>query len=199
MLRSLSFSLLWRGLLAIAIGVASVAWPDITVGAFVILFAVYALLAAVTDFGRAFSSDRVGPVVGYLLLALLSVTAAIVALVWPDITALALTIWVAAWALVTGVLEITMAFAGMKTAGERAMWGLGGLISAALGIVLLIRPDIGALSLATVFGLFSIAYGVTMIMLSMNTRRLGGDATHLSDELTSSSEPAHGRRLDRTS
>ena len=198
MLRSLSFSLLWRGLLAIAIGVVSVAWPDITVGAFVILFAIYAFLAAVTDFGRAFSSDRVGPVVGWLLLAVLSVAAGVVALAWPDITALALTIWVAVWALVTGVVEIGMAFTGMQTAGERALWGLGGLISVALGVVLLIRPDLGALSLATVFGLFSIAYGVTMIMLAMNARAPGTAVTQPGDDVASSGEPAHGRRLDRT-
>jgi len=41
--------LLWRGLLAIVVGVVSVAWPNITVGALVILFAVYAFIAAGTD------------------------------------------------------------------------------------------------------------------------------------------------------
>lgn len=51
----LSSSLLWRGLLAIAVGIVSVVWPGITVGAFVILFAVYAILAAGTDVARAFS------------------------------------------------------------------------------------------------------------------------------------------------
>ena len=87
---SLSTSLLLRGLLAIAVGIVSVAWPNITVGAFVIVFAVYAFIAAVMDALRAFSSSRAGPVAGYLLLALLSAAAGVVALVWPNITALAL-------------------------------------------------------------------------------------------------------------
>jgi hypothetical protein len=64
---SLSSSLLWRGLLAIAVGIVSVIWPNITVSAFVILFAVYAFIAAGTDVMRAFSSKRAGPVAGYLL------------------------------------------------------------------------------------------------------------------------------------
>lgn len=85
-------NLLWRSALAIIIGLIAVIWPDITVGAFVILFAVYAFLSAIMDGSRAFSSDRAGPVIGWLLLALLSVVAGIVALAWPDITALALTI-----------------------------------------------------------------------------------------------------------
>jgi uncharacterized membrane protein HdeD (DUF308 family) len=174
---SVSSSLLWRGLLAIVIGVVSVAWPNITVGAFVILFAVYAFFAAIADTTRAFASDRAGPVVGYLLLALLSVAAGVVALVWPSITALALTIWVAAWALVTGALEVALAFRRGEPAGQRAMWALGGLISIALGVVLLIRPDIGALSLATVFGLFSIVYGFTCLTLALQARRVGKAVT----------------------
>jgi uncharacterized membrane protein HdeD (DUF308 family) len=174
MFSSLSSSLLWRGILAIAIGVISVAWPNITLGAFVLLFAVYAFIAAGAETVRAFRSDTAGPVVGYLLLALLSLAAGVVALVWPGITAEVLTIWVAAWAFVTGVVEVALAFQRNQTAGERAIWALTGLISIALGVVLAIRPDIGAVSLATVFGLFSIVYGVSTLILSFQVRRVGG-------------------------
>jgi uncharacterized membrane protein HdeD (DUF308 family) len=178
---SVSRSLLLRGLLAIVVGVVSVAWPDITVGAIVILFAIFAFIAGVTDAMRAFSSDRAGPVVGYLLLALLSVVAGVVALAWPGITAEVLTIWVAAWALVTGVVEVALTFRQGATAGERAMWILGGLVSIALGVVLFIRPDIGALSLATVFGLFAIVYGVSTVVLSMQARKVSGTVHRLVD------------------
>jgi uncharacterized membrane protein HdeD (DUF308 family) len=167
---SLSASLRWRGLLAIVIGVVSVAWPNITVGAFVVLFAVFAFIAAFSDAARAFASDRAGPVVGWLLLGLLSLAAGVVALAWPGATALVITIWIAAWAFVTGVFEVAMAFRQGETAGERAMWALGGLISVALGIVLAFRPDIGAVSLATVFGLFSIVYGISALVLSTQAR-----------------------------
>ena len=176
---SLSSSLLWRGLLAIAIGIVSVVWPGITVGAFVILFAVYAFIAAGTDTIRAFSSKRAGPVAGYLLLAVLSLAAGIVALVWPGITALALVLWVAAWAVVTGVVEVAMAFREGGAAGTRAMWSLSGLISIALGVVLFIHPDVGATSLATVFGLFGIFYGVSAVVLSIQTRNAASTTRRL--------------------
>ena len=176
---SLSRSLLWRGLLAIVIGVVSVAWPNITVGAIVLLFAVYAFIAAVTDGMRAFSSDSAGPVFGYLLLAVLSVVAGVIALVWPGITALVLTIWVAAWALVTGIVEVALTFRLGASAGERAMWVLSGLVSIVLGIVLFIRPDIGALSLATVFGLFAIIYGASSVVLSVRARKAKSAARRL--------------------
>ena len=179
MFKSLASSLLWRGLLAVAVGVLSVAWPGITVGAFVIVFAIYAFIGAGMDAARAFTSDRAGPVAGYLLLALLSGAAGVVALAWPGITALALTIWVAAWAFVTGFVEVTLAFGRDETAGERARWGLTGLVSIALGVVLAIRPDIGALTLATVFGLFSIVYGVTLLTLAAQAHEVDATAERL--------------------
>jgi uncharacterized membrane protein HdeD (DUF308 family) len=174
---SLSTSLLWRGLLAIAVGIVSVAWPNITVGAFVIVFAVYAFIAAAMDAVRAFSSRSAGPVVGYLLLAVLSAAAGVVALVWPNITALVLVLWIAIWAAVTGIIEVVLAFRQGETAGERALWAITGLVSVALAVVLFIRPDIGALSLATVFGLFSIFYGTSALILSFQARKVGS-ATH---------------------
>jgi uncharacterized membrane protein HdeD (DUF308 family) len=124
MFSSVSSALLWRGLLAVAIGIVSVAWPHITVGAFIILFAIYAFVAAGSDAARTFSSDRAGPVTGYLFLALLSFAAGVIALLWPGLTTLVLTLCIAAWALVTGIMEVILAFWQDETAGERAMWAL---------------------------------------------------------------------------
>lgn len=115
------------------------------------------------------------------MLALLSVAAGMIALLWPGLTALVLTLCIAAWALVTGLMEVILAFWRDETVGERAMWALGGLVSIALGVVLGLRPDIGALSLATVFGLFSIIAGVSALVLSARARRASGIATRLAN------------------
>jgi uncharacterized membrane protein HdeD (DUF308 family) len=156
-------TLAWRGALAVVIGVIAVIWPGITLGAFVTLFAVYALLAAGVDTIRAFSGSRAGPLLGYLLLAVISVAAAIVALAWPGITVLVLTIWVALWAAATGFSELYLAFGPGEAAGERLMWTLTGLVSIVFAFVLVVRPIAGAIALATVFGFFSIFYGVMAI------------------------------------
>ncbi|GAA2361332.1 hypothetical protein [Dactylosporangium salmoneum] len=50
----------------------------------------------------------------------------------------------AAWAAVTGVAELLIAFHEGETAGQRAFLSLSRLISVALGAVLFIRPGIGA-------------------------------------------------------
>ena len=179
----ISHSLLWRGLLAIVIGVISVVWPNVTVGALAILFAVYAFIAAAMDAVRGLRSDRAGPVFGWLLLSLLSIAAGIVALAWPAITALVLTVWVGVWAFITGIVEIAVTFQGSKTAGERSLWMLSGLVSVALAVVLFLRPDIGALSLATVFGLYAIVYGVSAVVLSGQARRAASARPRLVDSV----------------
>jgi uncharacterized membrane protein HdeD (DUF308 family) len=169
--------LVWKGALSLIIGVVAVAWPGITVGAFVLLFAVYAFLAGGMEAMQAFGSGSAGPVVGRLLLALLDVSAGIVAIVWPGITALVLVLVVAAWAFVAGVFELSMAFQDGESAGERAFLGLAGLVSIALGIVLSIRPDIGALTLAQVYGLFSIVSGISILVLAANVGAAGRKPT----------------------
>ena len=59
-LKSLSTSLILRGVLAVAVGVIALAWPKVTVLALVIVFAVYAFVAAGLEVMRAFSSARPG-------------------------------------------------------------------------------------------------------------------------------------------
>jgi uncharacterized membrane protein HdeD (DUF308 family) len=169
-MKSLSATLIWRAVLAIVIGFIAIAWPGITVEAFVILFAIYAFLAATTEFGVALASRRAGSVLGHVLLALISVAAAITALAWPGITALALVLVIAVWAFLLGVMEIGLAFRAGETAGERALLGLTGLVSVALAASFWVRPDIGAITLAEVYGLFSIVSGVSGLVIAMNVR-----------------------------
>lgn len=167
---SLSKMLYWRGTLGVAVGAVSVIWPGITVGAFVILFAAYAFLAGGSDLVHAFSGERIGPVLGHLLLAVLSLATGVLALAWPGITVFVLTIWVATWALLVGGVEFYLAFRRGEMAGERAMWLFNAAVSAVLGLVLLVRPDIGAVTLASVFGLFAIIYGISAFILAGRIR-----------------------------
>ena len=110
MLKSLSSSLILRGILAVIVGIVAVAWPQVTVFALVIVFGVYAFVAAGLEAMRAFRSDSGGPVIGHLLLGLIDVGAGMVALAWPGLTALALTLIVAIWAIVGGLTEFGLGF-----------------------------------------------------------------------------------------
>jgi uncharacterized membrane protein HdeD (DUF308 family) len=171
MLKSLSTSLILRGLLALGIGVVALAWPGVTVLALVIVFAVYAFIAAGLQAMQAFSSRTAGPVFGHLLLGLVDIAAGVIAIAWPVPTALVLVLVVASWAIVTGIVEIVVAFRKGEQAGTRAMFILGGLVSAALGVVLFARPGMGAISLALLFGFFNLVAGSGMLVRGIEVRR----------------------------
>jgi uncharacterized membrane protein HdeD (DUF308 family) len=56
MFKSVSNSLILRGVLALIVGIIALAWPSVTILALVILFAVYAFMDAGFEGMRAFSS-----------------------------------------------------------------------------------------------------------------------------------------------
>jgi len=173
MFKSSSISLILLGVLAIIVGIIALAWPGVTILALVILFAVYAFIDAGLQAMRAFSSRTAGPVFGHLLLGLVDLAAGVVALVWPGPTALVLVLIVGIWAVTGGFFEIFAAFQSGETAGTRALFILGGLVSIAFGVVLFSRPNVGAVTLALLFGLFSIIYGVSQITMGVEVRRTG--------------------------
>jgi uncharacterized membrane protein HdeD (DUF308 family) len=175
MLKNLSTSLIVRGVLAVIVGIIAIAWPGITVFALVIVFAIYAFMDACLETARAFTSRTAGPVLGHLLLALIDIAAGVVAVVWPGPTALVLVIVVAAWAFVSGFFELFVAFQSGETAGTRAMFILAGLVSIAFGVVLAARPGIGAVTIALLFGLYSLIFGTSEIVLGIDVHR-GGKA-----------------------
>ena len=63
MVRNMSTSLILRGILAIIIGIIAIAWPGVTVLALAILFAIYAYVAAILEFERAFAGGGAKPVI----------------------------------------------------------------------------------------------------------------------------------------
>ena len=173
MLKSLSTSLIARGILAVIVGITALAWPSVTVLALVIVFAIYAFIAAGLQAVRAFSSRNAGPVVGHLLLGLADLAAGAVALAWPEPTALVLVLIVGVWAVIAGLVEFSAAFASGEPAGTRAMLILGGLVTIAFGVVLCARPGIGAVTIALLFGLFNLIAGIWMLVQGIELRWTG--------------------------
>ena len=108
---------------------------------------------------------------GHLLLGLVDLAAGVIALAWPGPTALVLVLIVGIWAITAGVVEIAAAFATGEPAGTRALFILAGLISIAFGVVLCARPGIGAVTLALLFGLFNLIYGISVLAHGIELRQ----------------------------
>ena len=179
MFKSSSASLILLGILAVIVGIVAVAWPGVTILALVIVFAVYAFADAGLQAVRAFSGRAAGPVVGRLLLGLIDLAAGVFALAWPAPTAFVLVIVVAAWAVAGGVAEFSAGFQAGESAGTRALFIVSGLVSVAFGVLLFARPGVGAVTLALLFGLYTLIYGFSQITAGIQVRHLGRDVKSL--------------------
>jgi uncharacterized membrane protein HdeD (DUF308 family) len=163
--------LLVRGIAAILFGIAVLVWPGIALTVLVLLWGAYALVDGVFAMvmgvrGRTYYRDWWVTV----LEGVVSIIAGVVAFMWPGVTALALLYVVAAWAIITGILEIAAAIQLRKEISGEFWLGLGGVLSVALGVLLALYPGAGMVSLLVVLGIYAIVFGVALTILSFRVR-----------------------------
>ena len=162
---------LLRGIAGILFGLATFFAPGISLAALVLVFGAFAfadgILAIITAIRRRGSSNRWWMM---LLHGLVGVAVGVVTFIWPDITALVLVYLIAAWALVTGGLEIAAAIRLRKVISDEWLLILSGLAAVALGIVLVFFPEPGALALVLLIGAYALVSGVLLIALAFRLR-----------------------------
>ena len=159
-----------RAVLAVAFGLIALFWPDLTLLALAIGFGVYAILDGVTSVIDAFRTRGHSRWWLGLLGGLVSIVAGVLALIWPGITVLVLAIVVGAWAVVTGIAEITAAVRLRRAGGRTWLLGLAGALSVIAGILIVLWPREGAIGLAVLLGAFVVVYGVVLGALAVSMR-----------------------------
>ncbi len=165
------WALVVRGLIAIALGIVTLIWPGVTIGALVLLFGVYALLDGVLSFIGAVRASKHHERWGFLIgEGIIGVLAGVATFAWPAITTIALVYVVAVWAVVTGVLEILAASRLRRHIAGEILLGLAGVISIAFGILLVASPLAGALVIAVWIGVYELIFGVTLLALGVRLR-----------------------------
>lgn len=160
--------LLIQGIAAIAFGVLAFFWPGITLFVLVLLFAAYALVEGITAIGLAIagrSAERSWWEM--LLVGLLGVAAGLIAFFWPGITALALLVIIAAWAIVRGIFEIAAAIQLRKMIKNEWLLIVAGVLSIAFGVLLLVWPAAGALAVVWLIAIYAVVFGIVAIALSL--------------------------------
>jgi uncharacterized membrane protein HdeD (DUF308 family) len=159
-------SLLFRGVLAIIFGIIALVAPGIALLAIIIVFGAYALVDGILAAVVAIQERNVLPRWGWLLMeGLAGIILGIIAFVWPGETAFVLLYIVAAWAIVTGMLEI-----GAAVTIEDWLIGLAGIVSVAFGILLLARPGAGLLSILWLLGIYALVFGVILVVNAFQLR-----------------------------
>ena len=166
--------LLLRGLAGIIFGIITFISPAISLAALVLVFGAYALvdgvLAIISAIRWRGEVDRWWVL---LLEGVAGVAAGIVTFIWPGISALALLYVIAAWALVTGVLEIAAAIRLRKIIAGEWLLALIGIASVTLGIILALFPGPGALALVIWIGAYAMVTGVLLVVLAFRLRSWG--------------------------
>lgn len=174
-----------QGAAALVFGILTLVWPGLSLVVLITLFGALALvrgamvLAASYDAHKRHLRWR-----SWLAIGLLDVGAGLVAWFWPGLTALALLYVVAAWAIVTGVTLVVATIEVRRAIRHAWLLALSGALSLALGLVLVVNPASGILSLLWLIGIYAIVAGLAELIFAARVRLLRRDGGQTVSRLT---------------
>ena len=176
MLTLVSFSGSWwvpvvRGTMAVVFAVIAFSLTARTLDAVFLAFGLYVLADGLFAIAAAIAS-RTGTRDWWILLlqGVLGVGVGLATLIYPIFTAFVLLLYVAAWAIVLGGLQVYGAIRLRREISFEWWLALGGVASMAFGILLLLRPAQGAVAALWVIASYSVAWGVMLILGGLSTR-----------------------------
>jgi uncharacterized membrane protein HdeD (DUF308 family) len=150
-----------RGALAVAFGIATLAWPELSFAVLITFVAAWLLLDGVVAFLQAFTSEQRWP---HILDASLSIAAGSFVVFYPAMAGLALTMTIAIWFMAKGAAQLLLALRFGGT--HQAAWLLGvvGIATAGFGAFLAHNPA-DALGLMTLISGFAVVLGLSFVAL----------------------------------
>jgi uncharacterized membrane protein HdeD (DUF308 family) len=164
-------AVLFRGLAAVAFGLVTVMAPGLSLLAWVTVFGAYAFVDGVLALVSALRRrGRTEPLWRLVLQGIAGISVGVITLIWPGISAVSLLYLLAAWAIVTGGLEIATAVSMRKQIEGEWLLILSGVLSVILGVVLALFPGPGALALVLWLGVYALVSGALLIAHSIRLR-----------------------------
>jgi uncharacterized membrane protein HdeD (DUF308 family) len=162
-----------RGVIGIAFGGLAIVLPGLTLAFLILLFGAYAFVDGVFSIASGLRKDPThSRDWALVVVGIAGVIAGVIAFVSPGLTALALLLVIAAWAVVRGVFEL---IAALRLRGEaQGVWALAlsGVFSLVFGILVFAFPGAGALAIVFWIGVWSIIAGAMLVIVSFRLRTL---------------------------
>jgi len=161
--------LLLRGAAALVFGYLAFTSPGTTLAALVLVYGAYALVDGVLSL---VAGVRIASAGGngwmQILAGLVGLAAGAVTFVWPGPTALALVYIIAAWATLTGALQINAAIELRRAISSEWLLGLSGVLSILFGLLTFGYPGNGALAIVYLVGVYAVANGLTLVAAALS-------------------------------
>lgn len=165
------WALFLRGLAAVLFGVLAFVWPGLTLAVLVFMFGAYALVDGVFAVVTAVNAPKGFERWWILLLeGVFGILVGVLTFIWPAMTAFALLYFIAAWGVITGVLEIVAAVRLRGAISGEWLLVVGGVLSIVFGLALMFAPAAGALAVVWLIGAYAIAFGLLLVSLSLRLR-----------------------------
>lgn len=163
--------LIVRGIIGLIIGFVAIVWPAITIAVVVAIFAAYAILDGIMNLVLGFTRTAThGRSWAQVVQGSIGLIAGVLAFVWPIVTAFALVIFIGAWAVVTGVLEIVAAIRLRRYIRNEWLLASSGVLSLLFGLLVIAVPGAGAIGIAWTLGIYAAAAGIVLITLGVRLR-----------------------------
>jgi uncharacterized membrane protein HdeD (DUF308 family) len=163
--------LLARGIFALVIGILCFTLPVSMQAVFAYLIGIFLLIISIVTGGIALSeSGKVHwPV---FLLSIIGVIIALLTFISPFAMFFALTILIAAWAIVMGIAELAIAFS-LKDLAFRVLLGISGFFAVLFGILIGFAPlpTEGSLILILLLGIYCLIFGIISIITGLLMRK----------------------------
>jgi uncharacterized membrane protein HdeD (DUF308 family) len=96
----------------------------------------------------------------------------------PDTTALVLLSFIAAWSIVTGMIEIATAVRLRKLIANEWLLIVSGVVSIIFGALLIAQPGAGAISIVWLLGAYALLFGILTVMLALRVRGMRDTIGH---------------------
>jgi len=162
-----------RGLAAILFGILALVVPGITLIVLIAFFGAYVLIDGVIAIYLAIRGRESYHNWGWLLVeGIFGILIGILTFRWPGVSALVLLAFIAAWAIITGIMEIFEAIELRRVIHNEWLLILSGAASVLFGLILIIFPGTGALALIVVIGLYAIIFGLLLLVLAWRLRQM---------------------------
>lgn len=166
------WTFVFRGACAIAFGFFAWLWPGMTLLALLLTWGALACVNGVVTLASAFARDGHEPRWILLLEGGVSLLAGGVALAYPRFTALLFLYLLAAWAVLSGIVEVVAAYRLRNEVRGEFWLGFAGVLSLLFGVMLILRPGAGALTVVWLIASYSVLFGVVLIAWGLHLKRL---------------------------